>query len=72
MLICLEPDKTTKNEEELLQLTFTGERGENKYFDKTQFIVTKNGKAGFLPEHSRTDGVAFDAFLTKLAYLYGR
>lgn len=55
-MLCLDIDKKPITREEKSRNSWHGD-GVNRFFDKyLQFIVTGNGKSGFLGEHSKMDG----------------
>jgi carnitine O-acetyltransferase len=67
-------DESPVAREECGELLLSGglTSGENRWFDKSiQLIVTKNGKAGFLGEHSMMDGmplVNYANYITNSSY----
>ena len=73
ILICLDDDQPVSRAEMANQLlTGSIKTGGNRWFDKSiQIIVTDNGKAGLLGEHSMMDGMpvlSFADLLTKTTY----
>ena len=58
VLICLDEDIVTSRKEVAEKLLHGAHNGFNRWFDKSiQFIVSKNGKAGLVGEHSMMDGM---------------
>lgn len=72
VLICLDDDCVTSRNEVAEKLLHGGQSGFNRWFDKSiQFVVSKNGKAGLVGEHSMMDGmpvVQFADHVTKTTY----
>jgi carnitine O-acetyltransferase len=67
-------DETPVSRQELGDLYWTGglKSGENRWFDKSiQIMVTNNGKAGLIAEHSMMDGmpvINFANYITSVTY----
>ncbi|CAO1621891.1 unnamed protein product [Parajaminaea phylloscopi] len=54
IVVCLD-DAADYTREELAWRLWYGD-GKNRFYDKQQFIVTENGKSGYMGEHSTMDG----------------
>ena len=58
VLICLDTEEEPVSKAEMAELLLHGKNGWNRWYDKSiQLIVTKNGKAGLMGEHSMMDGM---------------
>ena len=53
-VVCLDDTKPSTSEEMARELYHSN--GQNRFFDKQQFIIFENGESGFLAEHSMADG----------------
>jgi len=71
-------DEAPVSRQECGELFWTGglKSGPNRWFDKSiQIMVTDNGKAGLIAEHSMMDGmpvINFSDFVTKMTYAQAR
>lgn len=54
ILLCLDELKPVSTEDRSWNLWFGD--GKNRFYDKQQLIITDNGKAGYMGEHSTMDG----------------
>lgn len=72
VLLCLDIDDTVVARSEIAELLLHGTGKGNRWFDKSvQLIVSANGKAGLLGEHSMMDGmpvVQLANHITKTTY----
>jgi carnitine O-acetyltransferase len=72
VLLCLDMDDTVVSRSEIAALLLHGSGKGNRWFDKSvQLIVSVNGKAGLLGEHSMMDGmpvVQLADHITKTTY----
>jgi carnitine O-acetyltransferase len=72
VLLCLDIDDTVVSRSEIAELLLHGSGKGNRWFDKSvQLIVSANGKAGLLGEHSMMDGmpvVQLANHITKTTY----
>lgn len=74
LLLCLDDEKPISRSE-CAKIFWTGDHtsGHNRWFDKSiQLMVTENGKAGLIGEHSMMDGMPMIAFansITEVPYI---